>query len=100
MPDVARRQQKGFKVDSFEYKKMSAMRFVGRESDDLANVEVRKELFSILDALNVYKLDLDYDVLFMHHYGQGEYSCAMKSQFRQSGNHVTSVCPHSNSSSG
>jgi hypothetical protein len=70
MPDMARRQQKGFKVDSFEYKKMSALRFIGREGDDLANVEVRKKLFSILDDLNEYKSDLDYDVLFMHHYGQ------------------------------
>lgn len=70
MPDMVRRQQKGFKVDSFEYKKMSAMRFVGQEGDDLADVEVRKKLFGILDTLNEYKSDLDYDVLFMHHYGQ------------------------------
>ncbi len=70
MPDMARRQQKGFKVDSFEYKKMSAMRFIGREGEDLANMEVRKKLFNILDALNEYKSDLDYDVLLMHHYGQ------------------------------
>jgi AraC-like DNA-binding protein len=70
MPDMARRQQKGFKVDSFEYKKMSAMRFIGREGDDLADIEIRKKLFRILDAMNEYKLDLDYDVLFMHHNGQ------------------------------
>ncbi len=70
MPDMVRRQQKGFKVDSFEYKKMSAMRFVGQEGDDLADVEVRKKLFGILDTLNEYKSDPDYDVLFMHHYGQ------------------------------
>jgi AraC-like DNA-binding protein len=69
MPDVARRQQKGFKVDSFEYKKMPAMRFIGREGDDLANVETRKELFALLDTMNEYKSDLGYDVLFMHHYG-------------------------------
>lgn len=69
MPDVARQQQKGFKVDCFEYKKMSAMRFVGREGEDLADVEVRKKLFDILDALNDYKSDFDYDVLLMHHYG-------------------------------
>ncbi|MDF2542457.1 MAG: hypothetical protein K0S47_2175 [Herbinix sp.] len=70
MPDMVERQQKGFKVDTFEYKKMSAMRFIGREGDDLADVEVRKKLFCILDTLNEYKSDLDYDVLFMHHYGQ------------------------------
>ena len=69
MPDMVERQQKGFKVDSFEYKKMPAMRFVGREGDDLADTEVRKELFRTLDALNEYRSDLDYDVLFMHHDG-------------------------------
>lgn len=70
MPEVVRRQQKGFKVESFEYKRIPAMRFIGQEGDDLADVEVRKKLFGILDTLKEYKLDLDYDVLFMHHYGQ------------------------------
>ena len=71
MPDMVERQQKGFKVDSFEYKKMPAMRFIGRESDDLDNVEVRKKLFRILDDMNEYQSDFAYDVLFMHHYGLG-----------------------------
>ena len=71
MPDMVERQQKGFKVDSFEYKKMPAMRFIGREGDDLDNMEVRKKLFLILDAMTEHKSDLDYDVLFMHHYGLG-----------------------------
>ena len=69
MPDMAERQQEGFKVDSFEYKKMSAMRFIGREDADLDNMEVRKKLFRTLDAMDEHKLDFDYDVLFMHHYG-------------------------------
>ncbi len=71
MPDMVERQQKGFKVDSFEYKKMSAMRFIGQEGDDLGNMEVRKKLFRILDDMNEYKSDFAYDVLFMHHYGLG-----------------------------
>jgi hypothetical protein len=71
MPDVVGKQQKGFKVESFEYKKNPAMRFIGREGDDLANVEIRKELFTFLDTMNEYKSDLNYDVLFMHHYGLG-----------------------------
>jgi AraC-like DNA-binding protein len=71
MPDMVERQQKGFKVDSFEYKKMSAMRFIGREGDDLDNMEGRKKLFRTLDAMNEHKSDFDYDVLFMHHYGLG-----------------------------
>ncbi|HPK14793.1 MAG: Multiple antibiotic resistance protein MarA [Firmicutes bacterium ADurb.Bin248] len=70
MPDMVERQQKGFKVDSFEYKKMPAMRFVGREGDDLADMEVRKELFRVLEAMGEYQSGFDYDVLFMHHYGK------------------------------
>lgn len=69
MPGVVEKQQKDFKVDSFEYKKMPAMRFIGREGDEFANIESRKEIFAILDTMNEYKSDLDYDVLFMHHYG-------------------------------
>ncbi|MHB1000408.1 MAG: hypothetical protein ACYC27_14305 [Armatimonadota bacterium] len=75
MPDMVEKQQDGFKVDSFEYKKMPAMRFIGREGDDLANIETRKELFTILDTMSEYKSDLDYDVLFMHHYGLGVVVC-------------------------
>lgn len=71
MPDMVERQQKGFKVDSFEYKKMPAMRFVGQEGDDLENIVARKKLFRILDAMNEYKSDFDFDVLLMHHYGLG-----------------------------
>lgn len=70
MPHMVERQQKGCRVDSFEYKSMSALRFIGQEGDELANVEVRKKLFDVLDTLNEYKSDLDYDVLLMHHYGQ------------------------------
>lgn len=69
MPDVVERQQKGFKVDSFEYKKMSAMRFIGQECGEHENMEWRKEIMRTLDAMNEYKSDFDYDVLFMHHYG-------------------------------
>ncbi len=71
MPSMVERQQNGFKVDSFEYKKMSAMRLIGREGDDLSDVEVRRELFRTLDAMTEYKSDFDHDVLFMHHYGLG-----------------------------
>lgn len=71
MPDVVKSQQKGFKVESFEYKKMPAMRFIGREGDELANTEERKKLFCILDDMIEYNSDFSYDVLFMHHYGLG-----------------------------
>jgi len=71
MPDVVKHQQKGFKVDSFEYKTMPAMRFIGREGDDLDGIEVRKQLFRTLDAMDAYKSGFDHDILFMHHYGLG-----------------------------
>ncbi len=71
MPDVVIKQQNGFKIDHFEYKKMPAMRFIGREGEEFANLETRKELFAILDDMNAYKSSLDYDVFFMHHYGLG-----------------------------
>ena len=71
MPDMVEKQQNGFKVDSFEYKKMPPMRFIGREGVDLASMDIRKELFRALDAIDDHKSGFDYDVLFMHHYGLG-----------------------------
>lgn len=74
MPDMVEKQQNGFKVDSFEYKKMPAMRFIGQESregDGLDNIANLKKLFHTLDAMSVYNSDFCYDVLFMHFYGQG-----------------------------
>ena len=69
MPDTVVRQQRCFKVDSFEYKQLPALRFIGREGEDLADIEVRKNLFRVLDGMNEHKSGYDYDVLFMHHYG-------------------------------
>ncbi|MDF2514392.1 MAG: hypothetical protein K0S04_4258 [Herbinix sp.] len=71
MPDMVERLQKDFIVDSFEYKKMPAMRFIGQEGDDLEKMEVRKKLFRVLEDMNEYKSDFAYDILFMHHYGLG-----------------------------
>lgn len=71
MPAMVQRQQKGFKVESFDYKKMPAMRFIGREGDDLTDLQVRKDLFRTLDGINDYNSDFAYDVLLMHHYGLG-----------------------------
>ena len=69
MPDVVARQQDGFKIDSFEYKKLPAMRFIGREGVDLDKAEARKQLFQTLDAMQAYKSGFDKDVFFMHHFG-------------------------------
>jgi AraC-like DNA-binding protein len=74
MPGVVEMQQKGFKVENFEYMKMPAMRFIGKEScegDGLDTAEDLKKLFSILDNMSEYKSGFDYDVLLKHHYGSG-----------------------------
>lgn len=70
MPEVVERQQNGFKVESFEYKTMSAMCFIGREDVDLADVNERRKLFSVLDAMDEYQSNLGYDIFLMHHNGK------------------------------
>ena len=74
MPDVVKRQQDGFKMDSFEYKQMPAVRFIGKEScegDGLDTEEGLQSLFDVLKGMTEYKSGFDYDVLFQHHYGKG-----------------------------
>lgn len=73
MPDVVERQQNGFKIENFEYKKMPAMRFIGREciEHDPADMSWELEIMNMLESMSEYKSGFDYDVLFMHHYGRG-----------------------------
>ena len=81
MPDMVKRQQDGFQVDSFEYKKMPAMRFIGIEdsnfhSETVKDYEAKKKtglktMTETLDAMSEHKSGFDYDVLFQHHYGRG-----------------------------
>ena len=71
MPDVVEKQQNGFKVASFTYKKMPALRFIGREGDDLSDPAVRMALFQTLDAIPDARSGFDYDLLLMHHDGLG-----------------------------
>jgi len=68
---VVESQQQGFKMKSFEYKKLPGLRFIGREGEALDALEVRRELFRTLDALAEYQSSFAYDLLFMHHYGMG-----------------------------
>lgn len=70
MPAMVEKQQKDFKVGSFEYKTLPATRFVGKEDVNLEGSEARKSLFGLLDAMDEYKSGWDYDVFFMHHYGK------------------------------
>ena len=72
MPDVVKSQLNGFKVESFEYKKMPAMRFIGRESiGDLSDsdMQIAADTMCVLDSMVEYKSGFDYDLLFIHHFG-------------------------------
>lgn len=69
MPDFVKNQTKGFKVDNFEYRKLPAMRFIGKEGEEFSDIEKRLEIMRILDSMKDYKSEFDYDILFMHHYG-------------------------------
>ncbi len=71
MPDMVARQQKDFAVESFEYRKMPAMRFIGWEGEEMSNLEARRKIFRVLDHMSEYNSDFSYDVLFMHHNGLG-----------------------------
>lgn len=71
MPDVVEKQQDGFKLESFVYRKMPAVRFIGKDERDVPDMEARSEIFRILDSMNSYRSGFDYDLLFMHHYGKG-----------------------------
>jgi hypothetical protein len=69
MPDFVKKQvgDANVKVESFEYRRLPAMRFIGRETMDGDN---RQEVFKMLDAMAEYRSGFDYDLLFQHHYGK------------------------------
>ncbi|GHV41872.1 hypothetical protein FACS189490_09630 [Clostridia bacterium] len=73
MPGMVERQQNGFKVATFEYKKMPAMRFLGKEctEHDENDMNVELDIMRTLDDMREYKSGFDYDVLLTHHYGRG-----------------------------
>ena len=71
MPDMVKRQQQGFQVDSFTYKTLPAMRFIGREEEDPTDIAARKLVFETLDQMQAYASGFDEDVFLMHHYGLG-----------------------------
>lgn len=70
MPEAVERQQNGFKMECFEYKTMSAMRFIGCEECEPGNIEERREVFTVLNAMDGQKSDFSYDIFLMHHYGK------------------------------
>ena len=72
MPDAVKHQQNGFKVNSFEYKTMPPMRFIGKEcmEHDAADMSWEPDIMHTLDSMAEYKSGFDYDLLFQHHYGK------------------------------
>lgn len=71
MPDLVQQQQTGFRMISFEYKKLPAMRFIGKEEDFSQDPEGLEELFHTLDLLPEYRSGFDWDILFIHHRAKG-----------------------------
>lgn len=69
MPGSVKDAQKGFKVESFEYLSMPAMRFLGFEGEEYKDVQKRLEAMRKLDAMTEHKSGFDYDILFIHHRG-------------------------------
>ncbi|MCI8589334.1 MAG: hypothetical protein HFE77_01255 [Clostridiales bacterium] len=73
MPQVVKSQQNGFKVVSFAYKKLPAMRFIGKEcvEHDENDMQYETQIMQTFDALHAYKTEFSFDILFQHHYGKG-----------------------------
>lgn len=71
MPDVARRQQDGFRVESFAYLKYPGLRFIGMEKDFEADEEGLKRLMQTLDSMDEYRSGFDHDAILLHHFGRG-----------------------------
>lgn len=71
MPDMVKRQQKDFKVDHFDYKRMPAMRFIGKVGEDFDDMNEREAIFNGLDMIGEHISEFAYDVLLGHHNGKG-----------------------------
>jgi hypothetical protein len=70
MPDLVKSQQDGFAVETFEYKTLPAMRFIGREVRE-EEKDIARDTMRALDAMAAYKSGFDFDLLLVHHYGKG-----------------------------
>ena len=63
--------EKGFKLESFEYIQMPAMRFIGKPDDEIIhNHHLRPGIMQTLDDMTAYKSGFDYDTFFFHWNGQ------------------------------
>lgn len=71
MPDFARRQQDGFRVESFEYLNYPGFRFIGLEKDLENDAEELERLVQTLDSMDGYRSGFDSDAILLHHFGRG-----------------------------
>ena len=73
MPDVVKRQQNGFRMVRFEYRKLPAMRFVGMEKDFSQDAPGLAELQRTLEAMERegYRSEFPWDAILLHHHGKG-----------------------------
>lgn len=71
MPGLVERQQSGFKLESFAYKKLPAMRFIGVEKDFSQDPQGLAALLGTLDALAPYRCGFHHDTVLIHHKARG-----------------------------
>lgn len=73
MPGLVEYQQQnaGIKVQSFEYLKFPALRFIGLEKDLSNDPEGLESLLKTLDKMSEYRCGFDYDTIIIHHFGRG-----------------------------
>ncbi len=71
MPEVVKRQQNGFKLASFEYKRLPAMRLIGFEGEEYEEAGARDGKMAPLRARGDGVREIDADLLFMHFDGAG-----------------------------
>lgn len=71
MPQVVNAQQRGFTVESFTYRRLPGMRFVGREETQKMDMAARRAVFEMLDTMREYDTEVAGDIFLVHHYGAG-----------------------------
>ena len=71
MPEVVERQQEGFRMEFFEYRKLPALRFIGIEKDFSQDEQGLRKLQRTLDAMEGYRSGFDCDAILLHHFGRG-----------------------------
>lgn len=95
MPDVAQRQQNGFRVESFEYRELPPVRFIGIEAERAAQPGALSALCKTLDEMRGCQSGFDYDIILMHHNGKGvdaEPCHALYGRFMKAGAPVPEGC--------